>query len=471
MRKPGARASGQHRSTNPRPRRRGSGDTGGNGEGPGPRPCLGVSGFGCLNRGCPGENGGRPTPQLARGPSSPEGSRDGRWRPGGLGAEQPAHQRRHWAPRGTEPGRRSPRSRPGRGTPGARAPQPRPRAAAPRPRLTCAPARPARTAAPGSGPLGPAARLQPPPPAAAAPRRTHRSQARLPPGPGRGPGRAAPPVHGLRPRRVRLRLRTADSSAGGGHSLGPRTPRPAPRPSISPARPAIGRARRTLPPAPPSPAPIGLMARPSGAVAGGASGSGRRGGRCRVGRPSWAAALGAVAAGAGGSPRCRSRGSRAQLLGEAPDSPGNRAGSPGDGDRTGKRAGGRVWSGAGSPASRSRPRSRSWSPAPGSPAPRRRAQPRPRPPSSPRRRAALRGPWSGKRPPMGAPRIWLRRRRAGARGPQSPGRTPSPQAALGWPLGRLAASAGTGGQAWPCTGGGQCRSARSERVRLSLFAP
>lgn len=366
------------------------------------------------------------------GPSSPEGSRDGggwetppRAWPGGLGAEQPRTPAEGTGgPRGTEPGKRSPRSRPGRGTPGARAPQPRPRAAAPRPRLTCAPARPARTAAPGSGPLGPAARLQQPPPAAAAPRRTHRSQARLPPGPGRGPGRAAPPVHGLRPRRVRLRLRTADSSAGGGHSLGPRTPRPAPRPSISPARPAIGRAPRTLPPAPPSPAPIGLMARPSGAVAGGASGSGRRGGRCRVGWPSWAAALGAVAAGAGGSHRCRSRGSRATASRGGPGLSRKQGGLPGRWrpDWEASRRPGVVWGGvAGVPLETpeplpepragllrtSRARTAASTPSEVSPAPR-------SPARALERTTAPREGGARRVGTMGAPRIWLRRRRAGA---------------------------------------------------------
>lgn len=88
-----------------------------------------------------------------------------------------------------------------------------------------------------------------PPLAAAAPRRTHRSLERQPPGPGRAgagagarssSGAWAPSAAGAAP------------AAGGRRERGRRTlsrdrARPALRPSVSPARPAIGRRRRTPP--------------------------------------------------------------------------------------------------------------------------------------------------------------------------------------------------------------------------------
>lgn len=140
------------------------------------------------------------------------------------------------------------------------------------PAAACSPSRSAPPAAARGSPAPPRARAPsenrgppsgPAPAAPRGPRRTHRSLARLPPGPGPGPGRgrrrgpgpgrAARPVHGLRPRRVRLRQLAADSRPG------PRTPRLAPvrqpgaarhwlrlpGPALEPLRPApIGREAR-----------------------------------------------------------------------------------------------------------------------------------------------------------------------------------------------------------------------------------
>lgn len=91
-------------------------------------------------------------------------------------------------------------------------------------------------------PPGPAAPTPtgPPPARRGRPRRTHRSLERQPPGRGRGPGRAAGPAHGLRPRRVRLRLRAAGASAGGGHSAGPAHAPPCARPSARRGLPLVG---------------------------------------------------------------------------------------------------------------------------------------------------------------------------------------------------------------------------------------
>lgn len=76
---------------------------------------------------------------------------------------------------------------------------------------------------------------------------------------------------------------------------------------------------------PPISAPVGRGARPSEAAAGGASGSGRRGGRCPASWPSWAVAPGlggGVAAGAGGEARGSSRASQPNFSEkEGPDFP------------------------------------------------------------------------------------------------------------------------------------------------------
>lgn len=180
-------------------------------------------------------------------PDSPAVYRDGRLVPEPLGARLEGGRsgpRLGGAPARCPRALLGPLGAQGKGR-GGTAPPPPPaapgRSAMPaRPRLTCAPARPAAAAAPptprAAAQVGAAARP------AARPRRTHRSLARLPSGPGpglgrgrgKGPGprRAARPAHGLRPRRVRLRLpaagrgRTPRGRRGGSRDR--RTPRPAP---------------------------------------------------------------------------------------------------------------------------------------------------------------------------------------------------------------------------------------------------
>lgn len=221
-------------------------------------------------------------------PDSPAVYRDGRLVPEPLGARLEGGRsgpRLGGAPARCPRALLGPLGAQGKGR-GGTAPPPPPaapgRSAMPaRPRLTCAPARPAAAAAPptprAAAQVGAAARP------AARPRRTHRSLARLPSGPGpglgrgrgKGPGprRAARPAHGLRPRRVRLRLPAAGRGRTprgrrGGRGTGAR---PAPRPSISLVRLAIGHGCRAPPrsrPAPSRPASVGRPARPSRAAAG-----------------------------------------------------------------------------------------------------------------------------------------------------------------------------------------------------------